>query len=178
MTNTPLSVLIERTYSRADLAYRIGLLREFLGFAFFTRHEKNVTKETLEAFEQKNHAEVDIEFLRSLPVTFFDAFTQESFYSVLDDLAKESQQLPTITLTVPVVLDASSKEALGVWVRKEIGEEVLLDLSTDATLATGCQIVWGNTLHDFGFDRALEQKRAEVEKHIEERVIASPVATV
>ena len=173
MSTTPLSILVATTYSRADLAYRIGLLREFLEFAFFSSNTTEITKDVLAAFEEKGHAVADIEFLRTLPLTFFETFTKESFYAELDALTVQSQKLPTLTLTVPVVLDLASREALGVWVRKEVGPEVLLEISTDAGIATGCQIVWGNTLYDFGFDHALHTTKSVVEKNIAERVTAA-----
>lgn len=173
MTTSPLSVLVAMTYSRADLAYRIGLLKEFLEFVFFTSHGTKVTKETLALFEERGHVIADIEFLRSLPVLFFDPFTEESFYAELDRLTQEFQKLPVVTLTVPVVLDLESREMLGMWIRKVLSEEVLLDISIDAGIATGCQVVWKNQLHDFGFDYFLSAAETEVRKYISERVISS-----
>ncbi len=71
MSDTRLTTLIENTYSRADFAYRIGVLKEFLAFMFFTAREGRVTKEVIDAFEKEKHSVADIAFLRSLPEAFF-----------------------------------------------------------------------------------------------------------
>jgi len=173
MISTPLTTLASCTYSRADLAYRIGLLREFLEHVFFTAHDSGVTKEALESFEKTGRSVADIEFLRALPLAFFASFTQESFYEDLQTIMKDSRNLPTLSLTVPVSFDPEGREALGEWARKEIGKDVLLDLSIDAGISVGCQIVWQNQLHDFGFDHYLHESGNELTDALLKKVTAS-----
>ncbi len=50
MTNGLLGIFIEHTYSRSDFAYRISLLREFLEFIFFTKHDARVGNDAIEQF--------------------------------------------------------------------------------------------------------------------------------
>lgn len=173
MNATPLTILTSCTYSRADLGYRIGLVREFLEHVFFTVHSTTVTKEALESFEKKGRSISDIEFLRTLPLTFFSPFTQESFYDDLQEILKESRALPTLSLATSVSFDLQGRQALGEWARKEIGNEVLLELSVDAAISVGCQIVWKDQLHDFGFDHYVEKAGTDLTTVLLQKVTAS-----
>jgi hypothetical protein len=174
MTDPRLATLVEHTFSRADLAYRIGVLKEFLEFMFFKAHATKVSKEVMEAYEKKGHAVADLAFLRSLPGSFFDDLTQESFYAALDGLSAAAQKLPMLALTIPVMLDSENRDAIGAWVRRELGKDVLLDLSTDPEVGVGCQMVWHDQLHDFDFDHYLEANREKIEERIARTVPRAP----
>ncbi|MHB1163595.1 MAG: hypothetical protein ACYCZZ_03720, partial [Minisyncoccota bacterium] len=131
MSDTRLAILIEHTYSHADFAYRIGVLKEFLAFMFFTMHQERVTKEVVDAFGKEKHPVEDTTFLRSLSETFFEGFTRDSFNEELDQLSEAVQKLPTLSLTIPIMLDAENRAAVWAWVRKELGHDVMLDITSD-----------------------------------------------
>ncbi len=175
MNDTRLTTLVEHTYSRADFAYRIGVLKEFLSFMFFTAHESHVTKEVVDAFEKEKHPVEDVAFLRSLPGTFFEGLTQESFNEELTHLSEAAQKLPTLSLTIPIMLDDENRAAVWAWVRKELGHDVMLDISSDTDVSVGCQIVWHDQLHDFGFDHYLAVNREKVEESIARVVPRAPL---
>ena len=105
MTRALLDTLTEHTYSRSDFAYRLNLIREFLEFVFFTKRDVRASREVVGAFaSHSNNPTADIAYLQSLPSSFLETFTQESFYATLDQLAEECTQLQTLSLTLPVVL--------------------------------------------------------------------------
>lgn len=166
MNDTRLTTLVEHTFSRSDFAYRIGVLKEFLEFLFFASKGTQVTKETVDAFEKEGHPVADVAFLRSLPESFFAGLTKDSFHKELDQLADAAAKLPTLSLTIPVMLDAENRDAVGAWVRKELGKEVVLDIASDPEVSVGCQIVWHDKLHDFGFDHYLDASREKVDETI------------
>ena len=168
-------MLVEHTYSRADFAYRIGVLKEFLSFLFFTAQKTQVTKDVLDDFEKDKHPIADIAFLRSLPGAFFEGLTQESFEKELTRLSEDAQKLPTLSLTIPIMLDDENRASVWAWVRKELGHEVMLDISSDTDVAVGCQIVWHDQLHDFGFDHYLDVHREQVEESIARVVPRAPL---
>ena len=174
MNDARLAAFIEHTYSRADFAYRIGVVKEFLSFLFFTERKDEVTNEAIESFEKKGHPVADTAFLRSLPKPFFEGLTKDSFNKELDRLAEAAEKLPTLSLTMPVMLDDENREAIGAWVRKELGKDVVLNLASDPEVGVGCQIVWNSQLHDFGFDHYLEANRKKVEDGIARIVPRAP----
>lgn len=174
MNDTRLTTLVEHTFSHADFAYRIGVLKEFLSFLFFTEKGDRVTNDTIAAFEKKGHPVADITFLHSLPGSFFEGFTKDSFNDDLDRLAKETEKLPTLSLTMPVMLDDENQKAIGAWVRKELGKNVVLDLASDPEVGVGCEIVWKDQLHDFSFDYYLKANQQKVEESIARVVPRAP----
>lgn len=166
MTDSRLTALLARTYSRADLAYRIGVLKEFLEFAFYHAHSKAVDAGTLEAFEKEGHAVGDLTFLRSLPESFFEGLSRDSFYDELAKLSDASEHMPIFALTVPVMFDLEARAAIGGWVRTHLGEAVLLDISVDPHIGVGCQFVWHDRLHDLSFDANLSANKPAVDRYL------------
>lgn len=172
MDDARLATFVEHTYSRAAFAYRIGVLKEFLEFAFFTAHYERITGEAIDAFGKDGRPVADIAFLRSLPAPFFDGLTQASFSAELDRVADAVRALPTLSLTVPVMLDDEGRDAVGAWVRKEVGRDVMLDLSIDPDIAAGCQVVWHDRLYDFSLDHYLGASRTAFDERV--RAALSP----
>ncbi len=153
MIDEQLNMLVRSTYRQSDLAYRIGLLREFLEFVFFVQQAERVSAESVAQFARSGHRkDADIGFLQQQPPTFFVSFAKETFNHTLDQLADAAKRLPTLQLTVPVVLTREDVEVIGLWVRKTIREGMLVEFSVDPAIVAGCQIVWQDQLHDFGID--------------------------
>jgi hypothetical protein len=153
MIDQLLAPIAEHAYRRSDVAYRLSLVREFLEYIFFTKRETGANKENVEAFivETKKPA-ADATFLRALPPTFLSAFTQESFYSLIDQCAEAANHMKTLSLSVPVSFTPADIEVLGTWVQKEVEPHVLIDVDVDPDIIVGCRIGWENRLHDYSFD--------------------------
>lgn len=172
MTNPFLKTFTEHTYSRADFAHRISLVREFFEFIFFTKRDASASKDGIEQFATYSKKPLaDIAFLRALPSSFLDAFTQESLYETLNRLSEDSKQLKTLSLSVPVGLSSTDVATIGMWAHQEVDPDLLVDIDVDPSVAVGCRIVWNNRLHDFSFDHylnesqiALRERFAQVQK--------------
>ena len=112
----PLAILLEHTYVRTDMVYRLSLCEEFLDFAFFTDNATSITKVTVAHFsaEQSNPVE-DITFLTSLSTSFWNAFTRDSFHSMFSKMLEELASLSTLPITIPIVLPTEHIAAVGKW---------------------------------------------------------------
>ena len=174
MMDALLKALAERTYSRSDFSYRISVMREFLEYVFFTKHDARPGKESIEPFTAyRKKPEADALFLQSLPESFFESFGQDSFYELLETLAGAVKRLPTLSLTVPVVLSHTDVEAIGTWARKNVDPEVMLEIDIEASVAVGCQIVWKDQLHDYALNHYLALHAEELHKVLLERTSPS-----
>ncbi len=167
MTNSFLKIFTEHTYSRADFAHNISLVREFFEFIFFTKRDVSASKDSIEQFAAYSKKPfVDIAFLRTLPSSFLDTFTKESLYETLKRLSEESKQLKTLSLTVPTVLSREDVAAIGIWAHQEVDANLLIDIDVDPSIAAGCRLVWNNQLHDFSLDRYLAESQAALHKRL------------
>lgn len=178
MTNPFLKTFTEHAYSRADFAQRISLVREFFEFIFFTKRDASASKDGIEQFAVYSKKSLDdITFLRTLPPSFLDVFTQDSLYETLNRLSEDSKQLKTLSLTVPIALSRADVVAIGTWAHQELDPDLLLDVAVDPSVVAGCRLVWNNRLYDFSFDHYLtENKTALHEKFAQsqEAPMASP----
>ncbi len=158
-----LTPLIEHTYIRTDVVYRLSLIGEFLDFVFFTDGATVVTKETFTRFAtQRSNPKKDNDFLQALSSSFWEQFTRDSFQQTLIHLKEELSRTPIIPLTIPVDLSEEYITPIGKFVRTIAGENMLVDVSIDPTLATGCQFVWKDQMHDFSFTHYVEIHRSEL----------------
>ncbi len=163
MMNTLLKTFTEHTYSQSDFAYRMSLLKEFLEYTFFKKNQESPGKETIDTFaKDSDKKETDINFLRTLPETFLKSFSRNSFYDVLKKFTEEIKHSKTIALTVPVSLSHADIEAIGVWVRKNVDVEAMIEIDVESSIAIGCQIMWNNILHDFSLNHYLTEHASAV----------------
>lgn len=175
MIETRLAALMGCTFSRSEFTARIGLLRSFLEWVFFTAHESAPSTELVERYESEMHVPVrDGAFLRVLPKLFWEEWTQENFYEQLERLDDAVAALPVLTLTVAVPFESAQIDALGVWARRSVDPHLLVECNTDSALGAGCQLVWRNHLYDYSFAERLSQKRAQ----LSEQIVVAPTAAV
>src|SRR3989344_756098 len=172
--NTALfTIFTERIFSQSDFAYRISIVREFLEFVFFTKHDARVSGNSIDQFVDYSKKSVaDVAFLRALPESFFESFTQASLYETLDNLSKEAKQLKTLSLTTPVALSSADVNAIGMWARHDVDPPLLIEINVDPVVAVGCRAAWHNHLYDFGFDHYLAKTRAALQARVAERMTA------
>lgn len=168
MTEAQLAALIEHTYSRAEYASRVGLLRSFFEWVFFTAHETNVTVASIERYETAMHVAVrDAAFLRALPVSFWEGWTQENFYDQLERITALAATMPVLTITVAVPFALAQVDAIGLWARRSVDQKILVECITDPALGAGCQVVWQEHLHDYSFAERIAGKREALLARIE-----------
>ncbi len=171
MTNPFLKIFTEHAYTRTDFAHYISLVREFLEFIFFTKHDASVSKDGIEQFAVYSQKPfTDIAFLRALPSSFLSSFTQESLYETLNRISEDAKQLKTFSLTVPVVFSHTDMEAIGTWARQEVNHDLLIDIDVDPSIAVGCRLVWNNMLHDFTFNQYLIKNQKELHERFAQSV--------
>lgn len=153
MIDEQLTTLVHSTYRQSDMAYRIGLLKEFFEFVFFVQHEESPTTESINQFIHSHRLpDSDSGFLQQQSAKFLESFSKDTFNYELDQLAIKTKHLPTLQLAVPVIFSREDVEILGQWVRKNIRKDMLLEFSIDPGIVAGCQIAWQDKLHDFSIE--------------------------
>ena len=87
---------------------------------------------------------------------------RDNLHQQLDEIAQVTDQVPRIKLYVPVLFDQTQLREIGTWVRNEIGEHTLLQLSVDAASVGGATVIWNGVRHEFSLAYFLQQHRQEV----------------
>lgn len=160
MNDTLLAPVVAETYVRTDVTYRLGLVRAYLEWVFFTEHATGPSAALLEKHSTEARVSViDSGFLHGLPESFWKSFGPETLYTELDRLAETVAKFPTLRMTVGIAFLHPQTEAVGVWARRAVHPQVLLEFETDREIGAGCQIVWRDHVHDYTFARAMQDKR-------------------
>lgn len=163
MSRDLLTLLTRDTYRRSDFAYRLSLIREFLEYVFFTKRAlraQAALADEFGAYGQKSPAETA--FIKSLPDAFLGTITQASMYEALTALESEYKKLDAITLTVPVLFPENDVAEIGQWVRKEVGDDVVLEFTIDPAVVAGCRVAWRSRVYDFSFEHYAAQARENI----------------
>jgi F0F1-type ATP synthase delta subunit len=161
MSCAQLSTVLASTYVKADVLRRIHLMREYLEQRFFTPGEKHDLPEYLDIAkivpEDKNA-------LNTWGNTFFNQFTKENAYSILDLMAQEVKNLPVINLYIPVGLPPEELSKLGIWVRQNINASVLIELHVDSSTFGGCAFAWNGVYYDYTLRHYMRKKTDSIRK--------------
>ena len=165
--NPVLATLLPLTFRQSDLAYRLGLLREFLEFCFFTQQSASADVAALGPFSAAGrHGPGDIGFLQKLSPGVFASFQSGSFHAILDQALAEAKALPTLRLTVAVILSTEEVAALGQWARQAVDERIMLEFSVDPEIGAGCQLLWHDTIHEYSLGMLLRKNEAQLAERI------------
>ncbi len=80
---------------------------------------------------------------------FFKTFTVDNLDSEFRLAEEEITANEPITVYTPVALTLAQASKLVRQIRKDFGQDKLLDLRVDESLISGCAIVWEDKYHDY-----------------------------
>lgn len=161
-----LGYFLTETYTKKDISRRLRFLREYFETGFFTADQTEITK-----FLLSKHATTDdIHAFMSWGEDFYKAFNKETMYRLLNALSERMKLLPHIVLYIPYEAVPAEVNRLGKWCRQNIGDRVVVDLRTDATLLGGCAFVWKGVYRDYSLRYYMRKKQAEITKIISDYV--------
>jgi hypothetical protein len=158
--------ILSNSYTKGDIARRLRFLRQYLETCFFKPDETDMTK-----FLLSEHATTDdIDAFISWGKTFFDGFTKENAYKIIEDIEKYIKTMPMISLYIPYEPVPAELVKLGKWFRANVRETILIDMKIDPTLLGGCAFVWQGNYRDYSLRYYMEKKRDEITKLVESYV--------
>lgn len=162
MTPRIIAIVLANTFTADDLLRRIALLRLYLEAHLFGDAEGK--KETLEGILLKEKVDAATSgALREWEASFAkNAITLESLRIALTSVEEDIRGLPSLRLYVPTLLGSSEVQRVGMWVRREIDPNLMLELHVDARAAGGCAFVWHDTFHDYSLRHFMRTHRSEL----------------
>ena len=157
------SIILTKTYTKADYLKRVTFIREYLEGKFFKNQKLNFQQYLIEI----NCPEYDKVALSRLDDHFFNLFTKDNVYIMVNGLMESLKSLPVLTLYLAIPFDNNLVDSLGFWFRQNLNPELIIDLRTNPALVTGCAYVWNNKYHDLSLSFLLNQNEKIIEKIIE-----------
>ncbi len=162
---------LQSSYTHSELLHKVGVVKEFLEFVFFTKNQSCADEALIERWEDEGSVEQkDMVLLRSFHEDFWKLFSRDFFYEILDSVSEDVKKLPVLPITVPVDLPEQNIIGIGKWVRSEIDKQMLLDVDIDQSLSVGCQFVWKDKLHDFSLSHFFNRQQKEIHQILHSQI--------
>ncbi len=166
-----LQTLLQNSYTHSELLHKVGIIKEFLEFIFFTKDRSEVDKSLIKEWESEGSVEQKgLALLKTFSEDFWKLFSRDSFYKVLDSVSEDIKELSVFPLVIPVDLPEQNIVEIGKWVRSEIDKKMLLDIDIDQSLSVGCQFVWEDRLHDFSLSHFFNKQQKEIHHLLHSRM--------
>ncbi len=144
-----LSDILENTFTLTQLKTRLRVLKASLLKEFFGG--------------ELEQAPEDLNWLSSLPKSFYLQFTKDNVYKLLEDLEKTIPTLPILTIYLTFEPNENALFQIGSFARKTYSTPLLLlDIKLDPALIAGCSLVWKGRQRDFSLRAKLEEKKPEI----------------
>lgn len=157
------AIILQKTYTKSDYIRRCTVLREYLETKFF----KDSSLGFSQFLAKANISENDKGALLTLDEHFFNLFTRDNLYIIINGLSESLKALPVLTLYLAVNLDDPQISQLGRWFRENLNPELIMDVRCNPTLVTGCAYVWNNRYKDLSLHFLFAQKEEFINKIIE-----------
>lgn len=165
-----IKVILANTYSTAEFARRLGLLREFFEHELFSGHaQEGSRKDTFKKFlaEDNNEQNADAASMLQWSDALFDVFDAARLQEQFRLLEERMQSLPVLQLYLPVDIPANELQKIGKWARTNLKEDMLLEIKIDRSTLGGCGFVWNGTYHDLSLHNLIKQHEGDIRKMIE-----------
>jgi hypothetical protein len=160
MTDTDIiHIVLTSSFTTAELRRRLSLARSYLETRLFKPGETVPLNEYLTA--QKADPS-DVKIMTDWGSDFWNYFTKENTYKVLDKINAEFKKIPVIKIYVPYDADSPEMAKLGTWMRQNIDKTMLVDVRKDETTLGGCSVARNGEYRDFSLRYHLINKRSQI----------------
>ena len=159
-------IILRQTFTKSQYLRRLTYIREYLESCFF----KNYTADFPAFMREIKASQHDHEALAVLDKHFFNLFTRDNLYPLINTLTEELKVLPVLTLYLSVLIDDYLVDELGVWFRQNLHPELIMEIHIDPTLLAGSAYVWNNRYHDLSLHYFFDQKKDIINQIIDSYV--------
>ena len=105
----------------------------------------------------------DLNWLKSLPESFYQKFNKENVYEIFSALEKTSDNLPILTMYLAFEPDEITLSQIGPVARKTFNLPLLLlDIKVDPNLIAGTALSWKGVYRDYSLRTKIEEKKTEI----------------
>lgn len=149
--NEILNTILKDTYTLTQLKHRLNILKSYLLNSFFSSGTQN------EALSSP-----DLNWLKSLPPTFYQQFTKDNVYKIFADLESKINQFQPLIIYLTFEPDDAAISQIGAFARKTFKDLLLLDTKFDPNLIAGAALVWKGIYKDYSLRAKIEERKTEM----------------
>ncbi len=147
-----LNTILTNTYTQTQLKHRVRTLKSYLEKALFT------TDRSL-----KDSSQSDLNWLNSLPGTFYKNFNKNNIYQLFTEVEREIEKLPTLIMYLAFEPNDEALSILGPMVRKTFeNQSLLIDIKIDPALIAGCGLSFKGVYKDYSLRAKIEVKKEQI----------------
>lgn len=156
-------IILQNTFTKTDYLKRLTYLREFLEQKFFAANPTSFA----DYLTSVHASHYDRESMDKWDESFFNLFTKDNLYLLINGLIEKMKGLQTLTLYLPVVLDDYQLDSLGKWFRQNLNPELIMDIRLNPDLISGCAYAWNGKYKDLSFKSFMSKKQDIISKILE-----------
>lgn len=160
-----LKTIMDSSFVKADVLRRTRIVREYLEQRFYTPGDKKNLKEFLSV---PSISEDDRKVMSAWGGDFYDSFTKENAYDLLEKVNGQVKDLPTVNLYIPIELGPDEVSKLGSWFRINVDKNILIELHVDSSTFGGCAFAWNGVYTDYSLRHYLHKRMDGVRKVLTE----------
>lgn len=158
-----LPAILKDTYSLSQLKHRLRILKSNLLRTFFGGKDSTPGVEKSDYTPGVNISPDDLNWLKSLPLQFYQKFTRDNVYKIFSDLDDAAHNLKILTLYLSFEPDNAALSQIGSFTRSTFGlPALLLDIKLDPHLVAGAAISWKGVYKDYSLRAQLEVKKKQL----------------
>lgn len=144
------NLLLTQSYTLHQLNERLQFLKGYLQSQIFG------TKDT------RGFSSEDLTWLSSQPPTLTSDITKDNIDSIFDDLEKKIKEVKALVMFIPTDFPADTIKDIVTRLRKDYGNNFLIDLKTDPNLIAGCALVWNGIYKDYSLRGKMNERKDEI----------------
>lgn len=145
-----LETILKETYSLSLLKHRMRILKSYLTQKLF-------------GSQKAVFSQADLNWLNSKDQTFYQEFTRENVYQLLNELEKQLNQMVPLVIYFPFEANDETLAQIGNFTRTIFAKpNLLLEAKFDPKLIAGCALSFKGIYKDYSLRAKIEQKKGEI----------------
>ena len=149
--NNVLDIFLKDTFTQTQLRHRMRVLKSHLLKALFGSQDEGKL------------SSADLTWLGSLPEEFLKGFNKDSIYKIFDDLNKQIDNIPVLTVYMAIPSSDNVNLQIGAYVRKAFGNpNLVIDSKYDPNLIAGAAVAWKGMYRDYSLRSTIDARKEDI----------------
>lgn len=162
-----LTTILKYAYTRVEAEKLLSVFR-LISEAYFYQQADTAALESLVRNQFRHSTDVAycLEALSEL-IKLVEESSKGRIYETMHEASEALEQLPVLTLYVPMKFEHADIKRIGTWVRSNLHEKILIQFIINANYRGGCGISWQGVMKDYSFNHFLQRESRSIQTLIQ-----------